>query len=156
MINLNSYIVEKLHLNKDIKVPYILSPGEYIFSMSIRLWGKELEFRIYHPFKCIDFNEKEINYETDAGRDVKLQIFLNSNGYYEMKKGDGYVGVFLPVKEGLNLLEKYNDSKFTIKTELPKYFDSSDKELIEKNDINPYFSINVDIPNFIKEYKKIK
>ena len=156
MINLNSYIVEKLHLNKDTKIPYTLSTGEYMFCMSLRLWGNELEFKIYNPFKCIKFSEEEIEYKTDAGRDVKLQIFLNSNGYYEMKKSNNYIGVFLPVKEGLNLLEKYNDRKFTRKTELPKYFDSSDKELIEKNEINPSFSIDGDIPNFIKEYKKIK
>lgn len=155
MKDLSNILLEKLKINKDTKIlPPIFSKGEYMFVMSLKLWGKELEFRIYHPFECINFNQNKIKYKTSAGKEIEQEIFLNSNNYYEVKiKKNDYIGVFLKIDDGLNLLEKYNDRKFTRKTELPKYFDSSDKEIIEKNDINPYFNIDVDIPNFIKEYK---
>ena len=158
MNNLREYIIEKLHINKDINPPKIdFKKDEKILILSIYCKEDYGYIRLYvFPFTDIkkESNGRTvISYKNSMGSIVTQNAKINSKGYYEVNIAD--VGatihaVFLPTDYGIDFLDKdlenYND-----RNNIYKYFDD-DQTFIDKiydNEISVY-----DSDDEIKEIKR--
>ena len=162
MKDLNNYILEKLHLNKDL-VNYNFTDGDTIMCISITVNDtfNESQLKIYAPFTFkkidIDNDENKFTYITDSGSPVTQEVFLNSNKYYESTfrtKDNKLKGIFIPLAEAIYILEGLINNTFKRKS-LKDYFDRNDEDLF-KYPLNDLFSIDVDIPRLLKYYKNRK
>ena len=158
MNNLSTYIVEKLHLNKDIKMTSdnfkkdeeFLCIGLYINS------DKEINIKLYNfifeSFKELSSNN-EFSYIVSDGRIITKKVFKNNNGYYEYssknyrKHGDYISAIFLDKKDSIIFLNSLLNNKFNIHN----YFDKrNNDELKQYNIINPS---NEEIKEMINQLK---
>ena len=110
MINLNTYIIEKLHINKDMDM-HDIGVGSYVICLSFETYSgyhskTYIGIKIYSPFKITEISKNEIEYLTSKDRKVKLTNYLSVNkfGYIEYKRGDK-VAILLPAEEALTLIK---------------------------------------------------
>ena len=159
MKNLNNYIIEKLHLNKDL-VNYNFTEGDTIMCISITVNDtfKESQLKIYEPFTFKKIDDKnKFTYITGSGSPVTQEVFINSNNYYEstFKSTDNKLkGIFIPLSEAIYILEGLINHTFK-RNSLKDYFDKNDDDLFVYK-INDLFSIDRDINKLLKYYKKRK
>ena len=159
MNNISQYIIEKLHLNKDL-VNYNFTDGDTIMCISITVNDtfKESQLKIYEPFTFKKIDDKnKFTYINGSGSPVTQEVFINSNNYYEstFKSIDNKLkGIFIPLSEAIYILEGLINNTFRKKS-LKDYFDKNDDDLF-KYPLNDLFSIDGDIPKLLKYYKKRK
>lgn len=141
MKQLNSYIIEKLKINKDTKAEKYNVDDKIII---ISLTPKAI---FLHPIgKIQKISENEIIYVSDKFGH-KDTISINSNGYAEhnynrwdlprwMRSPDNAKALYLPVSKGLEMIKKvfnnYNKSEKD-NSLLLNYFDKKDKSILDNN-----------------------
>jgi hypothetical protein len=130
MHNLSTYIIEKLHLNKDIKTNdyYNFSPNDKCILISLEHMGGTYIY--VHPIcKIKDISKNQITFVKDYEQ-IKKDIFINSNNFIEWKSNlKNNSSIFLPISIGYELIKKlfknYNNSDKD-KDKLLNYFDKND------------------------------
>ena len=129
MKDINRYIIEKLHLNKDIEVANDkeLKKDDEFFCISADIMFGEINIKLYNPMTFKKITEKKITYITDAGKTLTKEYFINSNGFYEMKPNGSFTAIAMTVDYGIELLEKILKSEEVDKNFLYKYFDKEDE-----------------------------
>ena len=125
-------VTEKLHLNKDIKINTEFTKGDKIFCVSIEFYFKKYHIKIYDPFTFLSLKNNELTYNTsypqdtkNGGKDITRTVFLNSNGYYEMKR-NSTTALIMSQTDGINFLEDLLHSNIDVDF-LFKYFDKEDE-----------------------------
>ena len=87
MKSLTNYILEKLKINKDVRSHFVLKPGDEFSILSLYFnneWDKKVELQICPPFKVKSVDDKKIIYNVPFhDRDVELEYYVNSKGYYQ-------------------------------------------------------------------------
>ena len=158
MRNIDTYILEKLHINKDINPKIDFKKDEKILVVSIYRNEDYGYIRLYvFPFTDIKKESNGhtvISYKNSMGSIVTQNVKINSKGYYEVNIADVDAtihAVFLPTDYGIDFLDKdlenYND-----RNNIYKYFDDDDQTFIDKiydNEISVY-----DSDDEIKEIKR--
>lgn len=126
-----NYITEKLHLNKDIKINTEFVKGDKIFCVSIESFFKKYNIKIYEPFTFLSLKNNELTYntkypeDTKDGKNITRTVFLNSNGYYEMKR-NSTTALIMSQTAGIDFLEDLLHSDINVDF-LFKYFDEEDE-----------------------------
>ena len=158
MRNIDTCILEKLHLNKDINPKIDFKKDEKILILSIYRKEDYGYIRLYvFPFTDIkkESNGRTvISYKNSMGSIVTQNAKINSKGYYEVNIAD--VGatihaVFLPTDYGIDFLDKDLEN-YKDRNNIYKYFDDDDQIFIDKiydNEISVY-----DSDDEIKEIKR--
>lgn len=159
MRNITNYILEKLHLNKNINIIHF-EKGDKVSCLSLYFnnnWDKKIELRISEPFIIKSINDDNITYTTTADKDITYKYYINSNGYYQKDENDdryksdkrNYDCTILlkpyEYKEILYLLLKekvFNpkyakEAKEKIVNELRKYFDIKEKTNLNELETKP-------------------
>lgn len=140
MKRINLYIIEKLHLNKDIEVTKDkeLKKDNEFFCISTDIRFNEINIKLYNPMTVKKITEKEITYITDANKTLTKEYFINSNGFYEMKPNSSFTAICMPIDYGIELLESLLKEDIT-REFLYKYFDEED-EWIDDYPIKPDYT----------------
>ena len=160
MRNITNYILEKLHLNKDINIIHF-AEGDKVSYLSLYFnndWDKKIQLRIHEPFIIKSIDDDNITYTTTDNRDITYKCYINSNGYYQKDENDdryksdkrNYDSTILlkpyEYKEILELLlkekvfnHKYaEEAKEKIVNELiGKYFDIKEKTNLDELEAKP-------------------
>lgn len=149
MKQLDSYIIEKLHLNKNINTsPVDFKKGEPIIRIGIFSYNgrtiDELEINdpvrsiIYYYYDTQDNGEIRFTYTPNDRDDIdrysyERDMFINSNGYYEFL---GSIGsdqdkwtakiIYLNKEEGINFIKDIALDFYHQKNKIYQYFDKSD------------------------------
>jgi len=175
MINLNTYIIEKFKISKDIKSSY-LSENEYYMCIALRksVWSTDdkYELTFYYPFYIISYAEdylEYITYKYDKNEDQRSVIFNKDKILYNNVNKKGYHQLILNNSEKVNcLFLNYNDFFKFVKDIFPEFDENkkyvnnpienkfSDKEF-RKDKLKNYFD-NIDNIDNIKcneQYIKI-
>lgn len=145
MKSINTYIIEKLNLNKDIVINRYqdFNKGDKLFCVSIEFLLNEYTVKLYDPFTLRGIEGNSIKYNTryprddENGKNLSHIFDINSNGYYEMKKS-GTTALYMTPDDGINFLEDISKHDITPKL-LFKYFDADD-EFLNDNPIKEDFS----------------
>ena len=119
MINLNTYILEKLKINKNTKVVHSINDGDTIGVFSIyrsNKDSKELELTVHEPFKVTKVNDDSLEYEVNVSyngnksvRKVSQDIYPNSKGFIQDTdhlKNDYHRSIYLEKKDAIDFLKK--------------------------------------------------
>jgi len=158
MININTYITEKLHLNKDIKVSKVshdLKNGDFFFIISLNYWGGDYEVEIYYPFEVISKSNGNLKYKTNADKIVNNDFIINSNNYIEFKFKT-QSAVIVNVSTAISILEKIVSEDYKISKEiLYDYFDINDVKLLDKFPNTISFGI-LKVDKILAAFKKIE
>ena len=163
MKRINNYILEKLKLNKEIKIidSLELKKGDKVYMVSLHLQQSHL--RLSCDFKCneiLSVKGNKVKYDIIS---KEAEVFLNSNNIYEYHTSIdnfkySYTLLFKDLDKAidfLNMCKNTPKNKFNY-LELLKYFDKDD-ELIEKYKKNIRCYCTSDIfENYIKMLKKVK
>ena len=166
MKQLNNYILEKLHLNKDT----FMSPftGNRVFMLSSFTYPNKndpqcLICYTLTLYKVNSFNGTELEYEDSTERNNERKISnikRNSNGFFEtsITNNKSYT-LLLTVEQTIDFVEKtkkllkHHYSYESVKELLDNYFDVKSDYLPDENFfINEY--TNAEINNFINQAKK--
>lgn len=126
-----NYITEKLHLNKNININTEFVKGDKIFCVSVEQFFEKCNVKIYNPFTFLSLKNNELTYntkypeDTKNGKNITRTVFLNSNGYYEMKRIKT-TALIMSQTDGIDFLEDLLHSNITVDF-LFKYFDEEDE-----------------------------
>lgn len=144
MINLNTYILEKLKINKNTKLSGY-HPGSIILCVALynrRRPGSTpyLEIRTY-PFELIEIKyDDEIHYYGyDNKNKISKSVVKNSNEFYEYD-GSENIGlcrkaVYLDTENGIEFMNYLKNEYETNFGKLYKYFDDGD-DFLDDYEIN--------------------
>lgn len=140
MKRIDLYIIEKLHLNKDIEVTKDkeLKKGDEFFCISTDIRFMEINIKLYNQMTVKKITEKEITYITDASKTLTKEYFINSNGFYELKPSSSFTAICMPIDYGIELLESLLKEDIT-KEFLYRYFDEED-EWIDDYPLKPDYT----------------
>ena len=150
MKGITSYIIEKLHLNKDIKIfnDKKIKKDDDFFVISADIHSGDIGVKIYNKMTVKKITDKEITYITNKNKTLTKEYFINSNEFYELKASNSCTAICMPVSYGIELLKTLLKEDIT-KEFLYKYFDEYD-EWIDDYPLNPTYTDN-DIKSIIKE-----
>ena len=71
MKNFNTYIAEKLKINKNIKIDKSFKKGDKCVCISIhKMDNEKMDLRVYPTFKILSFKSDSISYKTKRGEIV--------------------------------------------------------------------------------------
>ena len=148
MINLNNYIIEKLRINKDIKVvnKYIPKEGDKCILISLEHVGGTYIY--VHPICTIkDISKNQIIFIKDYEQ-IKKDIFINSNGFIEYKSNlKNNSSIFLPISIGYELIKNYNISNKD-KDKLLNYFDKNDTFIFDNEYTIQYLKSKYNVTDY--------
>ena len=93
MIDINTYIIEKLKINKSVSVKHLLKENDKILIVVLRIKNSNEKYiRIHNGiYKKIEETDGEINifYTTpDTPEIFNQKAILNSNNFYEVEKNN--------------------------------------------------------------------
>jgi len=158
MKQLNNYIIEKLHLNKDIeKIDHTsFKQGDIIFHFFIYLTKSTIEINKKYSLQLFKFHHYDEN-DRICFIDNREQItdkyswennkFINSNGYIEYKDNETYYSIYLNKDDSLELLQNIIDEKESLSKIVSDYFDENDKIPSKLKLVNDKSQINTFIKN---------
>ena len=145
MRNINTYILEKLKIDKSVSIKYLFKENDKILMVVLRVTPDEKYIRIHNGiYKNVEEKDGKLNISyktTDSSDEFSQEIRLNDNDFYEVEKHEknDLYGLFLPVKDGIKFIEdiclepsKGTSYIITNIKELYKYFDTDDKEFLDK------------------------
>lgn len=145
MLNLNTYILEKLKIDKSVSIKYLFKENDKMLMVVLRVTPDENYIRLYNGiYKNVEEKDGKLNisYKTpDSSKAFYQEIRLNENDFYEVEKHEknDLYGLFLPFKDGIKFIEdiclepsKGTSYIITNVKELYKYFDPQDKDFIDK------------------------
>ena len=145
MRNINTYILEKLKIDKSVSIKHLLNENDKILIVVLRITPDEsyikINIGIYQNLE--EKNGKlNISYKTSYSSTVfNVETRLNDNNFYEVEKHEknDLYGLFLPIEDGIKFIEdiclepsKGTSYIITNIKELYKYFDPKDKGFINK------------------------
>ena len=145
MRNINTYILEKLKIDKSVSIKHLLNENDKMLMVVLRVTPDEsyikINIGIYQNLE--EKNGKlNISYKTSYSSTVfNVETRLNDNNFYEVEKHekDDLYGLFLPIEDGIKFiedicLEPSRGTSYIINNikELYKYFDPKDKGFINK------------------------
>ena len=145
MRNINTYILEKLKIDKSVSIKHLLNENDKMLMVVLRVTPDEsyikINIGIYQNLE--EKNGKlNISYKTSYSSTVfNVETRLNDNDFYEVEKHekDDLYGLFLPIEDGIKFIEdiclepsKGTSYIITNIKELYKYFDPNDKGFINK------------------------
>lgn len=120
MKDLNSYIIEKLHLNKDIKQGDRYEVGDKCLMVSVTTNGKQGEYRLsLDILKILKITEDTLYYEFLTGfshamnldKPAECKIEKNKGKYWNSHIFDWMCEVFIPHEESLEIIEKIDKNR---------------------------------------------
>lgn len=161
MKKINNYIIEKLKINKDIKInASYFNIGEKILPISLFFVPNEVktEFVVIEPTEIIEIKDNVITFRDNCwqGKRIKEKIYKNDKGYYEYNEDFSSGCVILNQDDGLDFLNEYANIRNDESTNnifenlIKKYFDKKDERLFDnkrkvlinnKTTIKKYISI---------------
>lgn len=154
MKDINNYILEKLHINKDFKRDGLFDYGDTIGCIIVTESPDNATFQLIPPQTFIKLEGKTITYKTDKNNEYEFtDVYVNSNGYYEGKVlNDSGKVVCVPPSDMLDILKFWDEDKNVNKRLYENYFDKSDKFIIEKEFERCGFQDST--PQLIEDYSK--
>lgn len=180
MRNLNTYIIEKLHLNKDSKLTKSFLEGDKVCFLELyfnNAFDDKIYLRIRQPFTIKYFDKEKITYTVPFnGKELEEKIYFNSKGYYQSDRkesGGKNTGriysytIYLTSDDYKNFLEiilkekafnpKYKEiaKEKIIKLLKDKYFDI-DKVNIEELDNRELLYYDMSHKGYCSSFKKPK
>lgn len=156
MKQLNNYIIEKLHIDKEYSIDdyTLLSSGDTMLLIGIDCFEiSKLELS-YYEFIRYDDKKEVIRYKPkEVDSIIANSVIINSNGYLELNEVNSYRGIFLSPKGALKFLNEFNKNKNNLKDFLyNNYLDKSDKKFIYSGGEFKYS--NLDINSEIRKFEK--
>lgn len=141
MKNINLYITEKLHLNKDIEeVDNTLKEGDPIFEAWFEAWEDEESGDVFDTLRVVAERDLFVSLKDDKlitrwdhkkySNEDEWDVFINKFGYIERKT---FGGIFLSFKDAKNFLEeliKTDTCKEACDKVLSQYFETKDNKPI--------------------------
>ena len=145
MRNINTYILEKLKIDKSVSIQHLFKENDKMLMVVLRVTPDESYIKVHNGiYKNIEEKDDKLNifYKTAGNSNVfNAETRLNDNDFYEVEKHEknDLYGLFLPVEDGIKFIKDicWKPSKGTsyiinnIK-ELYKYFDHKDNSFINK------------------------
>ena len=126
MKQIDLYITEKLHLNKDISICK-LHKGDRFFAISAAIRADEISLSIHQPFTVLQITDTHIKYETNLGKKIEHKYFINSNGFIEIKPLDTMSSVFMTIEDGIHYIKNCILGRGSVQLEMFNYFDKEDE-----------------------------
>ena len=139
MINLNTYIIEKLKINKNTKFIHLINEGDTIGAISISRSNKDskrIELLLFEPFKVINFDDKSLEYEVNSYyqgnksvRKVSQSVYSNSKGFIQDNdyiNNDYRRSIYLERKDVVEFLKKLLKRNIDNVDLVHEYFDHLD------------------------------
>ena len=143
---INSYLIEKLKINKDTvskDTKNNLKKGDYIGIFSFDELDNKIS--VYSPMKFFTYENNSLIYTNLFGqRVIKAEVFVNSEGYYEYNSNKfETIGLYLNVDDSIELInaiingEDYSGffDKHTDTSKLDKL-----KVIVNSNDLKKFQS----------------
>ena len=144
MRNINTYILEKLKIDKSVSIKHILKENDKILMVILRVNPDGSYIRIYNGiYKNVEEKDGKLKISYKISDDYEIlgqETILNDNDFYEVEKHEknDLYGLFLPAKDGIKFiedicLEPSRGTSYIITNvkELYKYFDPQDKKFID-------------------------
>ena len=137
MINLNTYIIEKLKINKETKIVHPINPGDIVGVFSLyhsNEDSKELELNLHEPFKVIKSDNNSLEYEVDSYyqgnknvRKVSQKVYPNHKGFIQNDVDNNYSrSIYLERKDAIEFLKKLLKRNIDNVDLVHEYFDRID------------------------------
>ena len=166
MININTYILEKLKIDKSVSIKHLFKENDKMLMVVLRVTPDESYIRIYNGiYKNVEEKDGKLNISyktTDSSETFYQEIRLNDNDFYEVEKHEknDLYGLFLPAKDGIKFIEDicWEPSRgisyiITNVKELYKYFDPGDKDFLDQVGDIRIKHVEIDI---LKIYNELK
>ena len=141
MKNLNTYINEKLIIDKDVSVSHF-TIGKKILPILLYFVPNEVKTKLVliEPTEIIELKDDVITFKDNSwfGRTIKEKIYKNDKKYYEYNEDFTSACIILNKKDGLDFLNEYlnirkNSSPNNIFEVLKnEYFSEKDESLFNK------------------------
>ena len=157
MKELNTYILEKLHLKKGIKSVKTLAPDDEFGILSLYFNNArdfEVVFEIRRPYIIEKIDDKVLTYKSSYGRGFDVSYYVNSKGYYqydEMEINGKNKGRIFRYWVFLNVYEYKEILQLLLKEKVfnPKYKEEAEKK-IKDILVKDYFD-NINMSEFNKK-----
>jgi len=160
MKDFNTYIIEKLKISKNTKIDKSFKKGDKMVCVSLHnINSSKLDLKIYAPFKVLSFTGDNITFKAiykTKKSDIVTQdeVYLNSNGYYQVKIKE-LEAVFLHENEAIEFLNNTIHSKKKLKDLLISIFDEKNKDSIESLEIYQVYSYE-ELVEILDELESVK
>lgn len=132
MKEINSYIIEKLRINKDSKYEYSIKPNDKILFVHIQKRHVKKgdsfidEIEVYYDiYTCNKIDDKKFEFKTDWGHEQEEGYIINDKGYIELNTYHNEIAICFSAKEGISFLKDTLKNPVNNKL-LLKYCDNED------------------------------
>lgn len=156
MKQIDNYIIEKLHIDKEFKLhPFNTKPGDSFLVLSIREENGNFDLFNHLKFDELIKNEDENTYTIKyysfrTEKHLERELFVNDKGYFQKidDSTNSFKSVFLDNNDTIDFLNKVKPDEDITSLLRNKYFDSKYNKMFDK--VTNIMSLSV---NKIEELK---